>query len=248
LQARLGLKKQTHNLILFFSDNYYSKEGGKQYRMKKIMKRESKFLLISLLAVLTVTSSILLSNHLILRTVPSSLSLLPTIIQTARADVDIDTSGNGKAAAFDGKNSISSDGKGFCNTVDNMAGGKFAPLFSGIGDCKSTKQYTIDYSVIKDPVKVGDTTYMSISVRDKYTDQPVPDALVLLTIEPPNSNPSVGKTTTATTTQTAYTDKDGHATFTVQIGPHSSSGIYNTNLEIRKDNYNSKIQKTFNVV
>jgi predicted component of type VI protein secretion system len=100
LQARLGLKKQTHNLILFFSDNYYSKEGGKQYRMKKIMKRESKFLLISLLAVLTVTSSILLSNHLILRTVPSSLSLLPTIIQTAKADVDIDTSGNGKAAAL----------------------------------------------------------------------------------------------------------------------------------------------------
>jgi hypothetical protein len=211
------------------------------------MKREPKFLLISLLAVLTVTSSsVLLSNYSVLPTVPSSsssLSLLPTIVQTARADVDIDTSGNGKAAAFDGKNSISSDGNGFCNTVDNIAGGKFAPLFSGIVDCKSSKQFTVDYSVIKDPVKVGDTTYMSITVRDKNTDQPVSDVLVQLTIEPPNSNPSISKST-----QTAYTDKDGHATFTVQIGPRSSIGIYNTNLEIRKDNYDSKIQKSFLVV
>ncbi|MGC2426388.1 MAG: hypothetical protein WA421_05085 [Nitrososphaeraceae archaeon] len=214
-------------------------------RKMKIMKREPKFLLISLLAVLTViSSSVLLSNYSVLPAVSSSsLSLLPTIVQTARADVDIDTSGNGKAAAFDGKNSISSDGNGFCNTVDNIAGGKFASLFSGIVDCKSSKQFTVDYSVIKDPVKVGDTTYMSITVRDKNTDQPVSDVLVQLTIEPPNSNPSISKST-----QTAYTDKDGHATFTVQIGPRSSIGIYNTNLEIRKDNYDSKIQKSFQVV
>src|SRR6478672_9751183 len=221
----------------------------------KIMKRELKFLLIiSLLVVLTITSpSVLLSNYSILPAISSSslppLSPLPTIIQTARADVDIDTSGNGKAAAFDGKNSISSDGKSFCNTVDNIAGGKFASLFSGIVNCKSSNNpnhYSIDYSVIKDPVKVGDTTYMSVTVRDKYTDQPVSDVLVLLTIEPPNFNPSIDKTTT--TTQTAYTDKDGHATFTVQIGPRSSSGIYNTNLEIKKDNYDSKIQKSFQVV
>ena len=230
----------------------YNKEGS------GYMKREFKFILIiSLLVVLTITSpSVLLSNYSILPAISSSsspLSLLPTIIQTARADVDIDTSGNGKAAAFDGKNSISSDGKGFCNTVDNIAGGKFAPLFSGIVNCKSSNNpnhYSIDYSVIKDPVKIGDTTYMSVTVRDKYTDQPVSDVLVLLTIEPPNFNPSIDKTTTTTTTttQTAYTDKDGHATFTVQIGPRSSSGIYNTNLEIKKDNYDSKIQKSFQVV
>ena len=218
------------------------------------MKRESKFLLISLLAVLTVatlsSSSMLLSNQLLLPTFSSSLpslSFSPTIVQTAKADVNIDTSGNGKAAAFDGKNSISSDGKGFCNTVDNIAGGKFAPMFSGIVDCKSSnnsKQFIVDYSVIKDPVKVGDTTYMTVAVRDKDTGQPISNVLVLLTIEPPNSNPSIGKTTT----QTAYTDKDGHATFTVHIGPRSSSGIYNTALEIRKDNYDSKLQKAFHVV
>src|SRR5215475_4572077 len=107
------------------------------------------------------------------------------------------------AMAFDGKNSISSDGRGFCNTADNMAGERFASLFKGIVNCKSSStsdQYTIDYSVIKDPVKVDDTTYMSITVKDKNTDQPVSDALVLLTIQPPSSNPSVGKTTTITTT------------------------------------------------
>jgi 5-hydroxyisourate hydrolase-like protein (transthyretin family) len=218
------------------------------------MKRGSKFLLISLFAVLTVatlsSSSMLLSNKLLLPTFSSSLPLLsfsPTIVQTAKADVNIDTSGNGKAAAFDGKNSISSDGKGFCNTVDNIAGGKFAPLFSGIVDCKSSnnlKQFTVDYSVIKDPVKVGDTTHMTVAVRDKDTGQPIPNVLVLLTIEPPNSNLPIGKTTT----QTTYTDKDGHAIFTVHIGPRSSSGIYNTNLEIRKDNYDSKLQKAFHVV
>lgn len=219
------------------------------------MKIEPKFLLVSLLAVLTVTSV----------AAAATLPLfLPTTVQTAKADVDIDTSGNGKAAAFDGKNSISSDGKGFCNTVDNIAGGRFSSLFNGIVDCKSSdnkqqlQQYTVDYSVIKDPVKVGDTTYMSISVRDRNTDQPVSDAVVLLTIESPpqsNSDPSVGQTSTTTTTtsststtQTAYTDKDGHAIFTIHIGPHSNSGIYNTNLEIKKDNYDSKMQKSFQVV
>ena len=165
-----------------------------QIRKMKIMKRESKFLVISVLVGLTIISSpVLLSNYSVLPTVSSSSSLsipfLPTIIQTAKADVDIDTSGNGKAAAFDGKNSVSSDGKGFCNTVDNIAGGRFASLFSGIVDCKSSKQYTVDYLIIKDPVKVGDTTYMSVTVRDKYTDQPVSNALVLLTIEPPNLAP-----------------------------------------------------------
>ncbi len=224
-----------------------------------IMEKQSKFLFVSLIAALTVTSSsMLLTNYSVLPTVQLSSSsllsspLLPSIVQTARADVDIDTSGNGKAAAFDGKNSISSDGNGFCNTVDNIAGGKLATIFRGIVNCKSSssEQYTIDYTVIINPVKVGDTTYISITVRDRNTDQPVSDALILLTIEPPNSNLSLGQTSTTSTstTQTAYTDKDGHATFTVQIGPHSSSGIYNTNLEIKKDNYDSKLQKTFQVV
>jgi hypothetical protein len=254
------------------------------------MKIESTFLLVSILTVLTVTSIAAaaiaptsipffsLSTYSVFPTVQSTSSstatitsssyssslllpsFLPNIVQTAKADVDIDTSGNGEAAAFDGKNSISSYENGFCNTVDNMAGGGFASLFKGIVDCKSSEnkqqqqqQYVVDYSVIKDPVKVGDTTYMIVSVRDRNTDQPVSDAVVLLTIESPphsNSDPSVGQTSTTSTstTQTAYTDKDGHAIFTIHIGPHSNNGIYNTNLEIKKDNYDSKMQKSFHVV
>ena len=104
-------------------------------------------------------------------------------------------------------------------------------------------QYAVDYSIIKDPMRIGDTNYMNITVRDKTTDQPIPDVLVLLTIEPPNSDPSIDKTT-----QTTHTDKDGHATFTVQIGPQSDAGVYNTNLEIKKDNYNSTVSKAFSVV
>src|SRR5215475_2493547 len=99
------------------------------------MKVGSKLLFVSILAVLTVTSV----------ATATLLSFLPNIVQTAKADVDIDTSGNGKAAAFDGKNSISSDGKGFCNTVDNMAGGRFAPLFRGIVNCKSSSSSSDQY-------------------------------------------------------------------------------------------------------
>ena len=227
-----GLKT---SIITFFQES--------RIRKMNSMGRESKLLFVSLLAFLTVTSI----------AAATLLSFLPNIVQSAKADVDIDTSGNGKAAAFDGKNSISSDGKGFCNTVDNMAGGRFASLFNGIVNCKSSDQYTVDYSVIKDPVKVGDTTYMSVSVRDRNTDQPVSDAVVLLTIESPtqsNSDPTAGQTSTTSTsnTQTTYTDKDGHAIFTIHIGPHSNTGIYNTNLEIKKDNYDSKMQKSFQVV
>lgn len=147
-------------------------------------------------------------------------------------------------ATFDGKNSISSAEKGFCNNVDNTAGAIAGCKPSSFSNNPNPRQFTVDYSIIKDPVTVGDATYMSVTVRDKYTDEPISDVLVLLTIEPPNSNPSIDKTTTRTT----YTDKDGHATFIVQIGPRSGTGIYNTNLEIRKDNYDSKLQKVFHVL
>ena len=83
-----------------------------------------------------------------LPTVSSSLPYLPTIDQTAKDDANIDTSVNGKAVTFDGKNSPSSDGKGICNTASNIVG--------GIVDCKSSlnnpnqaNQFTVDYSIIE---------------------------------------------------------------------------------------------------
>jgi hypothetical protein len=39
-----------------------------------------------------------------------------------------------------------------------------------------------------------------------------------------------------------------HGVFTVQIGPRCSARIYNTNLEIKKDNYHSRLQKAYHVL
>ena len=46
------------------------------------------------------------------------------------------------------------------------------------------------------------------------------------------------------TTQTMYTDNSRHATFTLQIGPKSDIGIYDTQLEVKKDSYQSNFQQT----
>ncbi|MGA9843266.1 MAG: hypothetical protein WBQ25_13210 [Nitrososphaeraceae archaeon] len=64
------------------------------------------------------SSALLLSNQSALPTVTSLIPFSPTIVQSEKANVNTDTSGNGNAAAFDSKNSISSDGKGYCNTVN----------------------------------------------------------------------------------------------------------------------------------
>ena len=45
------------------------------------------------------------------------------------------------------------------------------------------------------------------------------------------------------TTQAMYTNNDGRATFTVQIGPKSDSGVYNTELEVKKDSYQSSFEQ-----
>lgn len=45
-------------------------------------------------------------------------------------------------------------------------------------------------------------------------------------------------------TQVMYTDNNGHATFTVQIGPKSDVGIYDTEIEVTKDSYQSSFEQT----
>ncbi|HZD34168.1 MAG TPA: hypothetical protein VE130_03100, partial [Nitrososphaeraceae archaeon] len=60
--------------------------------------------------------------------------LSPPSIQTNTnviAAVDIDTSGGGSAAAFDGEESIATDGDSFCSITNDIAGGKFTSLFEG---------------------------------------------------------------------------------------------------------------------
>ncbi len=48
------------------------------------------------------------------------------------AAVDVDTSGEGRAAAYDGEEGIATDGDSFCSITNDIAGGKFSSLFEGI--------------------------------------------------------------------------------------------------------------------
>jgi hypothetical protein len=180
------------------------------------------------------------------------------------AAVDIDTSGDGRAAAYDGEEGIATDGDNFCSITNDIAGGKFSSLFEGIvGDCdnnsQSLNQFLVEYSYTKNPVKIGEQTYFTITVKEKETGNPISNAFVTLAIEhtPSLLRDNIVSTALAAatiipiqedvndkTTQTMYTDKNGHATFTVQLGPKSDIGTYDTEVEITKDSYQSSFQQT----
>ena len=180
------------------------------------------------------------------------------------AAVDIDTSGDGRAAAYDGEGGIATDGDSFCSITKDIAGGKFSSLFEGIvGDCdnnsQSLNQFLVEYSYTKNPVKIGEKTYLTITVKDKETGNPISNAFVTLAIKhsPSLLRDNIVSTALAAattkpaqedshdkTTQTMYTDNNGHATFTVQLGPKSDMGSYDTEIEITKDSYQSSYQQT----
>ena len=193
-----------------------------------------------------------------------SLSLVSTQ-SAAIAAVDIDTSGDGRAAAYDGEEGIATNGDSFCSITNDIAGGKFSSLFEGIvgQDCDNnsqlSNQFLVEYSYTKNPVKIGEKTYLTITVKDKETGNPVSNAFVTLAIEhaPSSLRDNVVSTALAVatiipaqedvqdkTTQTMYTDNKGHATFTVQLGPKSDMGVYNSEIEITKDSYQSNFQQT----
>ena len=183
----------------------------------------------------------------------------------AIAAVDIDTSGDGRAAAYDGEEGIATNGDSFCSITNDIAGGKFSSLFEGIvgQDCDNnpqlSNQFLVEYSYTKNPVKIGEKTYLTITVKDKETGNPISNAFVTLAIEhaPSSLRDNVVSTALAVattipaqedvqdkTTQTMYTDNKGHATFTVQLGPKSDMGVYNSEIEITKDSYQSNFQQT----
>jgi len=192
----------------------------------------------------------------------TSFLVLPLNVNAA---VDIDTSGDGKAAAFDGEEGIATDGDSFCSITNDIAGGKFSSLFEGIvGDCDNNSQafnqLLVEYSYTKNPVKIGEKTYLTITVKDKETGSPISNAFVTLDVEPPTASSvdsSIDGAAVAAagissnleavkdkTIQAMYTDNSGHATFTLQIGPKSDVGIYDTQLEVKKDSYQSSFQQT----
>lgn len=206
-------------------------------------------------ALLLVTSFLVVSLSLTLGASPQLMNL--------RAAVDIDVAVDGEAAAFDGEESIATDGDSFCSITDDIAGGRFSSLFEGIaGECDNSQisnQFLVEYSYTKNPVKIGEKTYLTITVKDRTTGNPSSNAFVTLDIKPPSSasfeTSTVGAAVAAAgvfsdqevvqdkTTQAMYTDNNGRVTFTVQVGPKSDLGIYDTELEVKKDSYQSSFEQ-----
>jgi hypothetical protein len=190
----------------------------------------------------------------------SFFSMTVSFSQTAIATIDVDTSGDGRAAASDGEESIATDGDSFCSITDDIAGGKLSSLFEGVVDCdnessQGPNQFLVEYSYTKNPIKIGEKTYLTITVKDKNTGNPISNAFVSLAIGPPSASFDANTISTtfaaATTsmqevekaTQAMHTDNNGRATFTLQVGPKSDVGIYDTELEVRKDSYQSSFEQ-----
>jgi len=190
-----------------------------------------------------------------------SFLVLPLNVDAA---VDIDTSGNGRAAAFDGEEGIATEGDSFCSITNDIAGGKFSSLFEGIvGECDNSQvsnQILVEYSFTKNPVKVGEKSYLTVTVKDKNSGSPISDAFVTLDINPPSSSTSFETSSSGAAvaaagiasnqeivqekaTQVMHTDNNGHATFTVEVGPKSDLGIYDSELEVAKDSYQSSFEQ-----
>ena len=189
-----------------------------------------------------------------------SFLVLPLNVNAA---VDIDTSGDGRAAAFDGEEGIATEGDSFCSITDDIAGGKFSSLFEGIvGECDNSQisnQFLVKYSFTKNPVKLGEKSYLTLTVKDKDSGNPISDAFVTLGINPPSSTSfetsSAGAAVAVAgiasnqeivqekATQVMHTDNNGHATFTIEIGPKSDLGVYDTELEVTKDSYQSSFEQ-----
>ena len=191
-----------------------------------------------------------------------SFLVLPLSVNAA---VDVDTSGEGRAAAYDGEEGIATDGDSFCSITNDIAGGKFSSLFEGIvGECEdesSLNPLLVEYSFTKNPVKVGEKSYFTVTVKDKNTGNPIPDAFVTLYINPPSSLSTSFETSSAgaavaaaglasnqeivqdKATQVMHTDNNGEATFTVEVGPKSDLGVYDTELEVTKDSYQSSFEQ-----
>jgi hypothetical protein len=197
----------------------------------------------------------------------TSFLVLPLNVNAA---VDVDTSGDGKAAAFDGEEGIATEGDSFCSITNDIAGGKFSSLFEGIvGECDNSqvsKQFLVEYSFTKNPVKIGEKSYLTVTVKDKNSGNPITNAFVTLDIKPSSltsfETSSAGAAVAAAgiassnqeivqekTAQAMNTDNNGRATFTVQVGPKSDLGIYDTELEVTKDSYQSSFEQIdFHVV
>jgi hypothetical protein len=178
--------------------------------------------------------------------------------------------GDGRAAAFDGEEGIAIAGDSFCSITEDIAGGRFSSLFEEIvRDCDNDNshipsQFLVEYLYTTNPVKIDEKTYLTIIVKNKSTGNPISDAFVKLAVDDTPSSLRDNITSTAfaaaaagdvnlnqdfavedsKTIQTMYTDNNGRATFTVQLGPKSDTGTYDTEIVVSKDSYQSSFEQT----
>jgi hypothetical protein len=198
----------------------------------------------------------------------ASTNLMP---YAAGAAVDVDVSEEGRAAAYDGEQRLSTEGESFCSITEEIVGGVFSSLFEGIaeecdGDSSQvSNQFVVDYSFSKNVVKIGEKTLLSLTVKDKNSGDPISEAIVNLKVLPSvpsfetgtvaggasfaaaaaGSTSAVQEMENTVATQTMRTDNNGHATFTIQIGPKSDLGVYDTEVEVSKDSYESSMSQTY---
>jgi hypothetical protein len=136
-----------------------------------------------------------------------------------------------------------------------------------VGDCdnnsQSLNQFLVEYSYTKNPLKIGEKSYLTVTVKDKETGNLISDAFVTLAVDnmPSLLSDNIASKSFAAAvagvsssqditieedkiTQAMYTDNNGQATFAVQLGPKSEVGIYDTEIEVAKDNYQSSFERT----
>jgi hypothetical protein len=56
-----------------------------------------------------------------------------------------------------------------------------------VGDCDNNSQFSVESSYTKNPVKIGEKIYLTITVKDKDTGNPVAKAILNLDVQPPSA-------------------------------------------------------------
>jgi hypothetical protein len=150
------------------------------------------------------------------------------------------------------------------NIISNDVSATIESSYGSATPTQPSNQLLVEYSYTKNPVKIGEKTFLLITVKDKFSDEPIPDAFVKLAIGPSLSTirnnilsmalsavstTPAQKLIEAKTMQMMHTDGNGYAAFTIQLGIESDVGLYDTEIEVSNNNYQSSFsQVDLNVI
>jgi hypothetical protein len=112
-----------------------------------------------------------------------------------------------------------------------------APIFER---AYAIKEFDIDVEIEYNEIKRGDTQHITVTVKNDDTDNRVSDANVKLTVYPPDSE---------STSAHDETNNNGEETFDVKIDDKAETGIYDVDIRVSKDGYDTKtVNTSFDVV